>query len=83
MKQKEIACIIGVSQVTISKELSRNRNSLGHYVAKDAEIAQLVEHQLPKLRVAGSSPVFRSKKEGQYLKYIPPLAPICNRCVLL
>ena len=25
-----------------------------------AEIAQLVEHQLPKLRVAGSSPVFRS-----------------------
>ncbi len=26
-----------------------------------AEIAQLVEHQLPKLRVAGSSPVFRSR----------------------
>ena len=26
-----------------------------------AEVAQLVEHQLPKLRVAGSSPVFRSK----------------------
>ncbi len=25
-----------------------------------AEVAQLVEHQLPKLRVAGSSPVFRS-----------------------
>ncbi len=25
-----------------------------------AEIAHLVEHQLPKLRVAGSSPVFRS-----------------------
>ena len=25
-----------------------------------AEIAQLVEHQLPKLRVAGSIPVFRS-----------------------
>ena len=25
-----------------------------------AEIAQLVEHQLPKLRVAGSNPVFRS-----------------------
>ena len=38
MKQKEIACIIGVSQVTISKELSRNRNSLGHYVAKDAQM---------------------------------------------
>jgi hypothetical protein len=27
-----------------------------------AEVAQLVEHQLPKLRVAGSNPVFRSKK---------------------
>ncbi len=26
-----------------------------------AEIAQLVEHQLPKLRVAGSNPVFRSR----------------------
>ncbi len=25
-----------------------------------AEVAQSVEHQLPKLRVAGSSPVFRS-----------------------
>ena len=29
-----------------------------------AEVAQLVEHQLPKLRVAGSSPVFRSKGEA-------------------
>ena len=28
----------------------------------NAEIAQLVEHQLPKLRVAGSIPVFRSSK---------------------
>ena len=27
---------------------------------KNAVIAQLVEHQLPKLRVAGSSPVYRS-----------------------
>ncbi len=27
----------------------------------DAAVAQLVEHQLPKLRVAGSSPVCRSK----------------------
>ena len=27
---------------------------------KFAEVAQLVEHQLPKLRVAGSNPVFRS-----------------------
>ena len=28
-----------------------------------AVIAQLVEHQLPKLRVAGSSPVYRSKSQ--------------------
>ena len=32
---------------------------------KNAEVAQLVEHNLPKVRVAGSSPVFRSKpKKG-------------------
>ena len=29
---------------------------------KQAEIAQLVEHDLPKVGVAGSSPVFRSMK---------------------
>ncbi len=29
-----------------------------------AEVAQLVEHHLAKVRVAGSSPVFRSRKEG-------------------
>ena len=28
-----------------------------------AELAQLVEHWLPKPRVAGSSPVFRSRKK--------------------
>ena len=28
----------------------------------NAVVAQLVEHQLPKLRVAGSSPVYRSKE---------------------
>ena len=38
MKQSKIAEIIGVSQATISKELSRNRNSLGHYVVKDAQM---------------------------------------------
>jgi hypothetical protein len=34
-----------------------------------AEVAQSVEHQLPKLRVAGSNPVFRSRplfKTRQY-----------------
>ena len=29
---------------------------------KYAEVAQLVEHNLAKVRVAGSSPVFRSKE---------------------
>ncbi len=29
-----------------------------------AEVAQLVEHQLPKLRVAGSNPVFRSVNQS-------------------
>ena len=33
----------------------------GHYSKKHiAEVAQLVEHNLAKVRVAGSSPVFRS-----------------------
>ena len=39
-----------------------------HEKAKIAEVAQLVEHNLAKVRVAGPSPVFRSqqKKEIQY-----------------
>ncbi len=32
-----------------------------HYKIIFAEIAQLVEHNLAKVRVAGSSPVFRSE----------------------
>ena len=32
------------------------------YPFRDADVAQLVEHQLPKLRVAGSNPVVRSPK---------------------
>ena len=34
-------------------------------VKQNAEIAQLVEHNLAKVRVASSSLVFRSKQEGQ------------------
>ena len=30
----------------------------------NAAVAQLVEHQLPKLRVAGSSPVCRSQRSS-------------------
>ena len=45
-----------------------------HFKAKkiNAEVAQLVEHNLAKVRVAGPSPVFRSQKEfdvGQTLFY--------------
>ncbi len=40
---------------SLSHELSYNND------ASQAELAQLVEHWLPKPRVAGSSPVFRSK----------------------
>ena len=33
-----------------------------HIQNPTAVVAQLVEHQLPKLRVAGSNPVYRSKR---------------------
>ena len=36
--------------------------------SKFAELAQLVEHWLPKPRVAGSSPVFRSKSPHKHNK---------------
>ena len=34
-----------------------------HFLKKNAEIAQLVEHNLAKVGVAGPSPVFRSLVE--------------------
>ena len=34
------------------------------FATANAEIAQLVEHNLAKVRVAGSSPVFRSLPKG-------------------
>lgn len=37
---------------------------LKYALADRAEVAQLVEHHLAKVRVAGSSPVFRSRLEG-------------------
>ncbi len=33
-------------------------------LALQAKVAQLVEHDLAKVGVAGSNPVFRSKKKG-------------------
>ena len=38
-------------------------NKLKSVNVTNAEIAQLVEHNLAKVRVAGSSPVFRSKRQ--------------------
>lgn len=48
-------------------------NSFKRNICKNkniADIAQLVEHQLPKLKVAGSSPVIRflTNKGGSYEK---------------
>ena len=37
---------------------------------KNAEIAQLVEHNLAKVGVAGPSPVFRSQNNGLRLKFL-------------
>ncbi len=38
-------------------------NNAGRFTAQ-AGVAQLVEHQLPKLRAAGSNPVSRSRNIG-------------------
>ena len=42
---------------------------------KLAEVAQLVEHHLAKVRVAGSNPVFRSRSEGVSGNRSPFLVP--------
>ena len=47
-----------------------NWQTIYKFAEQNAIIAQLVEHQLPKLRVAGSNPVYRSdkyfKESGSY-----------------
>ena len=42
-------------------------DSLSHIIA---EIAQLVEHWLPKPRVTGSSPAFRSKQSSRMTAFV-------------
>ena len=37
----------------------------GRQEAKQANVAQMVEHKLPKLGVAGSIPVIRSRKDSE------------------
>ena len=48
-----------------------------------AVVAQLVEHQLPKLRVAGSSPVSRSKGSARRIALLLyPHLSVCFICSL-
>ncbi len=44
----------------VSSILTLGTSNAYHRAYKRAEVAQLVEHHLAKVRVAGSSPVFRS-----------------------
>ena len=49
-----------------------------------AEVAQLVEHNLAKVRVAGSSPVFRSNEKSAqkalfFMRYQTPPSPLLLR----
>ena len=46
---------------------------------RNANVVQLVEHQLPKLRVAGSSPVIRSKVENQCVALVKGKKTAQNR----
>ena len=46
----------------ILQKKSLNLQSQNAHSTKFAVVAQLVEHQLPKLRVAGSNPVYRSNR---------------------
>ena len=50
---------------------------------RNAEIAQLVEHQLPKLRAAGSNPVFRSKADRmmQIIRFFCAMTDRCKPCL--
>lgn len=43
----------------------------------DADVAQLVEHQLPKLRVAGSNPVVRFTKACRAACHLADLVTFC------
>ena len=48
-----------------------------------AEVAQLVEHQLPKLRVAGSTPVSRSKALRKRANVQKPCVSTIRRAFLV
>ena len=46
---------------------------------RNANVVQLVEHQLPKLRVAGSNPVIRSLIDNQYVTLVEMRKSAQNR----
>ena len=56
------AWVPGSSPGIGSKMIKGDAESLFSFKTPFAELAQLVEHWLPKPRVAGSSPVFRSSR---------------------
>ena len=60
-RRAEILKNSGVARIFSGARFA-NSKKRSNFVLRIAKIAQLVEHQLPKLRVAGSSPVFRSTK---------------------
>ena len=56
----------GYPEVTASRDTqSRRLAPLLESSSQQADVAQLVEHHLAKVRVAGSNPVVRSKTPGQ------------------
>ena len=56
----QLAFAFGGSNPSLPTRMKQRRESVGSFGL--AEVAQLIEHQPSKLRVAGLSPVFRSYK---------------------
>ena len=55
---------------TFALQTTKTGAQLKATIARYAKIAQLVEHNLAKVGVAGSSPVFRSKPFTFLLKHV-------------
>ncbi len=50
-----------------------------NFAVENAAVAQLVEHQLPKLRVAGSNPVCRSQQNILKARKVCIIFAVLNR----
>ena len=85
--ESDVTCIKLINSLSIMKQVLYYRKNDGEeslesalpkveppdiITTADADIAQLVEHRLPKPRVAGSNPVVRSKGKKRRPKR-PPL----------